>query len=204
MWRADLSKRLSRWDVLYESEMIAQDARVMDQEAVLGSIRFLRNGGIVAAPNFVPGVLLFSPLGSLERRWTPEDLWGDGNPGRGRAPGEEEAWRKTKFGREELRRILGERRTIDEVLPLPEGPAIVVREPRGEEARYRLGVLGPEVRWYDIPVRNVSPLARLRGDADEQGRIVLVAVERGPNARVASSEVLVLRLPRSADPSVSE
>jgi len=195
VWRSDLSKGLSRWDVLYESEAVASDSHVINLQAALGSVRFLPQGGFVVAPNFLPGVLLFSASGSLQRRWTPEEIWGSGKPGKA-AVGDEEAWRNWKFEPEELRRVLASRRTIDAVLPLPEGPAIVVREPRGDTARYRLGVLGPEIRWYDIPLGNVSPMARLRGDVDEQGRIVLAAVERWPQAPVASSEVLVLRLPR--------
>jgi hypothetical protein len=73
---------------------------------------------------------------------------------------------------------------------------LVVREPKGDEARYRLGVLGPEVQWYDIPVGDLSSFARLRGDVDEDGKIILVGVERGPTARISKSEVIVLRLPQ--------
>jgi hypothetical protein len=196
VWRSDLSKGLSRWEVLYESEEAAQDFYVLNLQAALGSIRYLPRGGFVVAPNFLPGVLLFSASGSLKRQWTPEELWGGGKAGNGEGVGNVQAWRNWRYEPEVLARLLASRRLIDEVLPLPEGPAIVVREPRSDAARYRLGVLGPEIRWYDIPLGNVSPLARLRGDADEKGRIVLAAVERWPTAPVSSSEILVLRLPR--------
>jgi hypothetical protein len=73
----------------------------------------------------------------------------------------------------------------------------VVREPGGKPTRWRLGVLGPEIRWYDIPTRGISPVARLRGDADHRGRIALVPVVRELHStvRVSQDELLVLALP---------
>jgi hypothetical protein len=191
LWRADLSKGLDAWEVLYRSEAVAKDPGVLGNKlgVAMGSVRFLRNGDFVAAPNFLPGVLLFSSAGKLKKTWSPEELWGEGkemvSEERGRI---EEA----TFGS-----FLAAERVIDEVLALPEGPAIVVREPTGRGARWRLGVLGPEVQWYEIPVGHLSSAARLRGDADDKGRIVLVggARELYDAARVAKSEVLVLELP---------
>jgi hypothetical protein len=196
VWRGQLSKGLEQWEALYKSEAVAEKVRVMNLQATLGSIRYLPGGGFVVAPNFLPGVWLFSASGSLKRQWTSEELWGSAKAGAGEGVQPVREWRNWRFDREVLGRVLASRTVIDDVLPLPEGPAIVVREPRGDGARYRLGVLGPEIRWYDIPAVQASPLARLQGDVDEQGRIVLAAFQRWPQARVPSSEILVLRLPR--------
>jgi len=198
VWQANLAKGLDAlhgWKVLHESEEVAGDINRMRQDAALGSIRFVPQGGVAVAPNFLPGVLSFSDSGSFKQRWGSEDLWGGEVRAKAEGP-EEKGWQEGSFGKDELRRFLASRRTIDAILPLPEGPAIVVRESKGDEARYRLGVLGPKVRWYDIPVGNLSAMARLRGDADKNGRIVLVGVERGPTAPVSQSEILVLELPR--------
>jgi hypothetical protein len=200
VWRADLSKGLegnNGWKALHESEDVAQDMNRLRQDAALGSIRILPQGGVLVAPNFLPGVLSFSDSGSFRQRWSDEDLWGGEVRAKGEGP-EEKGWQEGNFGEEELRRFLASRRTIDAILPLPEGPAIVVRESKDDEARYRLGVLGPKVRWYDIPVGNLSAMARLRGDTDKNGRIVLVGVERGRTAPVSQSEILVLELPTSS------
>jgi hypothetical protein len=201
VWRANLSKGLegsSRWDVLYESPEVARDETLMWQDATLGSVRFLPQGGVVVAPNFLPGVWLFSTSGGLKQRWSPEELWGaEEGPEPSAVSGEEKGWKRGDvIDQRRLQQILAARRTVDEVLPLHEGPAIIVREPRAGQARYRLGVLGAEIRWYDIPIRNVTALARLRGDADENGRIVLMGVERGPMGRLSSNEIFILRLPQ--------
>jgi hypothetical protein len=192
LWRADLSRGLDPWEVVLENEAVAKNFRVFDAKVLAeGSVRFLRNGDFVVAPNFLPGVLLFSSAGKLKKTWTPEELWGEG---------ERTVWREGRVETVEigdLRDFLAVERVIDEVLVLPEGPAIVVREPGGKPTRWRLGVLGPEIRWYDIPTRGISPVARLRGDADHRGRIALVPVVRELHStvRVSQDELLVLALP---------
>lgn len=191
LWRADLSKGLDTWEALFESRAVGDDYNIFgDHVLASGSVRFMRNGGFVVAPNFLPGVMLFSSTGKLKTTWSPKELWGDG---------EETGWQEKGLGEPaSLGKYLAARRIIEEVLPLPEGAAIVVREPKGDGAKWRLGVLGPEVQWYDIPVSGVSSVARLRGDADAKGRIVLVGTPREfyESARVSENEVLVLRLPR--------
>jgi hypothetical protein len=133
-------------------------------------------------------VLLFSRTGSLERTWTPGELWGDGEP-----TDWERDW-PAQGGR--LHAYLSRQRSIEEVLALPEGPAILVREPSGAGARWRLAVLAPEVEWYDIPAGALPGVARLRGDVDETGRIALVGTPRElyEEAQVAHNELILLRL----------
>jgi len=134
-------------------------------------------------------VLRFSSSGALKERWSPEELGAsvEGWKADSKIEGERVALK-------DLRRFLATQRTVEDVLGLPEGPAIVVREPKGDQARYRLGVLGPEIQWFEIPVGDVNAMAWLRGDADERGRIVLAAVERAPTAP-GSSDVIVFQLP---------
>jgi hypothetical protein len=134
-------------------------------------------------------VLLFSSSGALKKSWTPEELWGSD---------EVMEWTgERQIGRQNLKSYLSKQRLIEEVLPLPRGPAIVVREPKGQGARWRLAVLGAEIEWYEIPASDITAVARLRGDADERGRIVLVGTPREmfAEALVAQNEVIVLSLP---------
>lgn len=187
VWRANLSDGLDRWDVLYESAELARDLESIRTNFSLGSIRFLRRGGFVVGPSFVPGVLQLSASGTVKRRWSPRELWGE----------EQKAWTSGQRDPEKLAGFLAAGRTVDQVLALPEGPAIVVRESQGGRPRYRLGLLGPEIQWFEIPVDDRSGMARLRGDVDDKGRIVLARVLRVPFriAFVGTSEVVVLRLP---------
>jgi len=189
VWQSDLSKGLDHWDVLYESKEVAHDLDVVRLEAALGSLRFLQGGGFVVAPNFVPGVLRFSSSGAVKERWSPEELGASVKEWQGDSKTEAE-----RVPLKDLRRFLTAQSTIEDVLALREGPAIVVREPRGNQVRYRLGVLGAEIQWYEIPVGEVNAMAWLRGDADTRGRIVLAAVERAPTAP-GSGDIIVLQLP---------
>jgi hypothetical protein len=186
IWKSSLSDGLKTWELIYTSDAVARKGGTLSNWLFLGSIRFLKDGKFVVAPNFEPGVLLFNASGSLRRTWTPEEIWGEG----GSAEVPDQDSRK-------LKSVAASRHLIEEVLPLAEGPAIVVRDSGGSGTRWRLGVLGDEIAWYDIPVSGVDRIARLRGDVDEHGRIVLVGAQRElyEEARLSKSEVIVLSLP---------
>jgi hypothetical protein len=195
VWRADLSGGLTRWNVVYQDSRVADDFEVIRVEHALGSIRYLSDEEVLVAPTFIPGALLLSPSGKLRRGWRAEELErGSRHQGESRV---REWWTGGALAPAEWHRFLAAHQTIEEVLALPEGPGVVVREPSANGVRYRLGVLGPKVRWYDIPVGDLSSAAQLRGDVDAHGRIVLAGVMRSAAevARVSVSEVLVLRLP---------
>lgn len=94
--------------------------------------------------------------------------------------------------------MLRSRHFIDEVLPHPDGPAILVRRPDGGDgSRYRLGLLGPEVRWYDIPSLGLDRISALRADVDGDGRIVILGAARGTlePTRLSESALVVLEIP---------
>lgn len=199
VWRADLSKGLDDWDVLYENDAFAANPRLLDVITDAGgSLTFLPEGDLLVAPNApgaIPPVLRLASRGKVKEVWTAEELWGD--PTDRWAEGDEDFLHV--FSPEDFDKFLGARRTVDAVLGLPEGPAIVVREPKGGKSRWRLGVLSPEVRWYDIPLgkEELTSVAQLRGDADDEGRIVLVGTVRElhEELHVSKNQVLVLRVP---------
>ncbi len=201
LWRADLSRGLDTWEVLYENDEVAADPDLISENfAARGSVEILDDGDVVLAPNaprVLPTVLRFSSTGRLKETWTAEEIWNDGK-GEILDDGKEAFWAEHRpLSGEDFGWFLNTRRIVEAVLGLPEGPAIVVREPEGGRTRWRLAVLSPEVRWYDIPVKNVSSAAQLRGDADDEGRIVIVGATRElhDEVRVEENEVLVLRLP---------
>lgn len=200
LWKADLGKGLDTWEVLYENDEAAADpALVRENWTASGSVAFLGGGDIVLAPNaprVLPTVLRFSSTGKLKETWTAGEIWGDGSEILDDR--EEARWTDHRpRGGEDYEAFLNNRRIVDAVLGLPEGPAIVVREPDGGAARWRLAVLAPEIRWYEIPVKNVSSAAQFTGDADVEGRIVMVGATRElhEEVRVTENEVLVMRLP---------
>ncbi|MFP3940220.1 MAG: hypothetical protein ACLF0P_07930 [Thermoanaerobaculia bacterium] len=198
VWRADLSKGLDEWEVLYENDAFAANPRLLNVITDAGgSLALLADGNLLVAPNApgaIPPVLRLSARGKVKEVWTAEELWGDPT----------ERWAEGEvgldpFGSKEFKELLGARRTVDAVLALPEGPAIVVREPKDGTSLWRLGVLSPEVRWYDIPLGegDLTSVAQLRGDADDDGRIVLVGTirELHEGLHVSKNQVLVARVP---------
>jgi hypothetical protein len=97
-----------------------------------------------------PGVLQLSVSGALKTRWSAQELWGDAK-----------GWTEGQVDPKTFLRFLAAAKTIDLVLALPEAPAIVVREPKGGGARYRLGVLGPEMRDRSTRPRTPTGLRRV-------------------------------------------
>lgn len=189
IWAADLSKGLEHWDALFKSP-VAEDGRIFTANFLArGVIRFLPKGDFVAAPNFLEGVYRFSLQGKLKHSWTAEDLWG--KAGDGQEPSKE------PVGEKDFAPFLRSRRTIEEIIPMGESPAIVVRKPEGGTVRWLLGVLDADIAWYEIPIAGISPTAHLRGDADDKGRIVLIGSPRElyESAQLAKNELVVLRLP---------
>lgn len=202
LWRADVAKGLESWEVFYRNDDLAADYTLLRESyAARGSVEIFDGGDVVLAPNsprVLPAVLRFSSTGKLKETWTADEIWGDGK-GQILDRGEEEFWTDGQpLPAKDFGRFLNKRRVVDAILELPEGIAIVVREPEGGKTRWRLAVLAPEeVRWYEIPVENVSSAAQFRGDADDDGRIVMVGTARelDDEVRVKENEVLVMRLP---------
>ena len=191
VWRANLPDGLDRWEVVYESKEAYADLDVIRSEAALGSLRFLPRGGFLVVPSFVPGVLEFSAGGRLKSRWSNEELWA------GEHWGAERVWTGGEVTPESFLSFLQARRTIDSIVALSEGPAILVREPDKGGARYRLGVLGSEVQWYDVPALDISPVAQLRGFVDGRGHIVISGIRRNAlaAASIPQNEIVLLRMP---------
>jgi hypothetical protein len=69
-------------------------------------------------------------------------------------------------------------RVVDEVLPLPDGPGLIVRQVRDGKVSWELDVLRPQgIERYEIPVPDASVDQRVSGDV-RNGRIVLLVVDR--------------------------
>jgi hypothetical protein len=186
VWEADLSKGLDSWEAIYESPELARDPEQAGTVFALSSLAILPKGGLVIAPSFVPEVLRLSDGGAVKERWSLDELLGK----------QQKPW---AGGQEDLAKIQSFLRagaTADTVLGLPEGAAVLVREPVGGGVRYRLAVLGAEVRWYTVPMK-LGALARIRADVDAEGRIVLIGVNRtgSSDTKIGASEMIVARLP---------
>jgi hypothetical protein len=167
----------------------------------LGRARFMPDGSFVVVPGFQPGAQLFSSSGRPLRSWETQELGLDAidcqHVGRDQSH---------QFASSETDRFtfLNRHRVLEEILPLAEGPGLIVRWVAGGKVHWELKVLqsGARVLTYQIPFTGELPYARLRGDVANR-RIVLLLREHGfdhvgPPFRPA--HVFVAELP----PSIQE
>lgn len=170
----------------------------------LGAVRFLEDGSFLAVTGAEPGVHLFAPDGSLRESWTNAQL-GLSHPdcadlatSQATARHLDPVLRRTR---------VNSMTVVDDILPLPEGPALIVRSFADGKVSWRLEVLRPAgaVTTYAIPLTSDVPADRLRGDI-RGDRIVLLR-----SARIAllaggdhtPGELVVTALPGTRNPSLA-
>ncbi len=163
--------------------------------AALGAARFLADGSFFIVPGFQPGAHLFSREGAMVRTWNTSLLGLDIDSECGSMTLE----RRNDLLRNPEKRTewLNRHRTVDEVLPLPSGPGVVVRRPEAGGVSWELDVLGAhEVETYEIPLRG-SIYARLRGDSRDGKLVFLVAddTQLHPAAKHAAARLVVMEFP---------
>lgn len=129
----------------------------------LGGVRYLDDGGYVLVPGSEPGVYHYGADGKLLRTWDSEALGIDADC---RMTVEKrDRWSASIY----LRNVewMNRRRIVDEVLALPGGAGVVVREVVGGETHWSLLLLQKNgaVRNIPLPLSSPSPFARLSGDA---------------------------------------
>lgn len=141
----------------------------------LGAVRFLQDGTLLVVPGFQAGAHLYDAGGRLIRTWDTAGLGLDNDcPGLTQEqvmqltyPDPRSAW-------------LNQRRTLEDILPLPQGPGLLIRSVSQGRPSWMLKVLdrnGPGHKTYAVPIPPVSDLSYLRGDVRE-GRIVLLLYTR--------------------------
>jgi hypothetical protein len=162
----------------------------------IGAARFLADGSFVIVPGFEKGVHLFSADGRLMRSWTGEEVGLDTECS-GITEQEE-----VVLGRQPAawQRWLNRHRTVDAILPLPQGPGLVVRSwGQDGQVHWLLKVLsGSRVETYSVPITGRRPTDRLRGDV-RAGTIAFLLSASGFNGPAERSdpqgEVVLAEMP---------
>ena len=137
----------------------------------MGGVRFLRDGTFLVVPGVQPGILLYSSEGKVLRTWDSAQVGLDTDC----ASLSEEQVRRYAVDPIQRDAWLNQRRTLDEILPLPQGPGLVVRSVSQGQTRWDLKVLTQKsgITTYGIPVRSQSDRSHLKGDL-RGNRIVFV------------------------------
>lgn len=138
--------------------------------AGLGRARFLDDGGYLIVPQFEDGIYLYGADGRLARTWKGAELGLDV----GCEMSKQEAER---LALEESARWgwVNARRTVDEILPTPEGFALFVRRVGPQGTSWSLERVSRDggVASCQLPLTSSSPHAHLRADV-RNGELALL------------------------------
>jgi hypothetical protein len=168
----------------------------------LGAVRFLTDGSLVVVPGVQPGIDRFDPQGKLIKTLDTVALGIDTDCS---SIGKDMS---AKMAHDVPRRLawINQRRTVDDILPLPAGPGLLIRSVQQGEVRWMLKVLYPDgkVAVYDVPIHAQNAFSHLKGDF-RQGRLVLLLWGNPPdrNPEHAPLPHLLIVAPPVASPSVS-
>jgi hypothetical protein len=164
----------------------------------LGAVRFLPDGSLMVVPGFQAGAQLFSSGGRPLRSWDTAAFGLD-------APADCAAMspaQKSALGTSIPERFafLNRHRVLEDILPLQEGPGLLIRWVADGKVHWQLTVLqsGTRVLTYTVPFTGELPYDRLRGDV-QGSRVVLLRGAHGfdftKKQPFASSLVAVAELP---------
>lgn len=171
-------------------------ARPMDSCAnfEIGAVRFLPDGTFVVLPGAESGVFLFDSEGRLLHTWETTAL------GLDRLCDFDDPQRDL-FSRNPLARWawINQFRTVDEVLPLPEGPGLVIRKVAAAGTGWELTLLRRtgSARTSELPISSPSSNAHLRADIRGQRVAFLIydeasSFEEGPKKEAAKLPRLIV------------
>ncbi len=137
----------------------------------MGGVRFLKDGTFLVVPGVQPGIFLYSAQGKLIRTWDSAQVGLDTDCA---SLTSEQVLR---YAAQFVPRVewLNQRRTLDDILPLPQGPGLIIRSVSKGQTHWVLKVLkiGGGIDTYRIPLQSQSDMSHLKGDI-RGGRIVFV------------------------------
>ncbi|MEM7586936.1 MAG: hypothetical protein AAF560_26330 [Acidobacteriota bacterium] len=137
----------------------------------IGALRFLPDGHLAVAPGAEPGVYLYDPEGKLAWTWETEPLGLDL-----RCDFDDD--QRALLSANPLARWswLQQFRNIDDILPLPDGPGLLIRTVTPAGARWQLTALRRDrpAQTVDLPLTSPAPTARLRADLEGDRAIFLL------------------------------
>lgn len=156
----------------------------------LGGVRFLPDGRLVVVPGAESGILLFDQDLKLVSTWDTEAL-GVGADCRF----DVQRMMMLRANEEARLQYVNGFRTVDAILALASGPALVIREPRGDGTRWKLVLLrtGGTTHSMELPVETSYPFANLHGDS-RGNAITLLYTELVPGVGARGGKVIELLL----------
>jgi hypothetical protein len=194
-WIGSLDRGLSDLRAVVKS-VDGDGARSMDacSNFELGAVRFLPDGKLLVVPGAEPGAYLIDPSGKLLYTWQTEQLGLDA-----RCDFDDDKRDLMSQSPEPRWAWINQFKTVDEILPLPQGPGLVMRSVSPAGTRWQLAVLRPggAPAVQPIPLSSPSSMAHLRGDV-HGSRVVWLMFEEGRPEKPLSIKprLIVTEVPR--------
>lgn len=191
-WLGSLDQELRDWKpVLFSASGPGAQPMNACSTLELGAVRFLADGSFLVVPGVEPGAFLYDSQGKLLRTWDTVALGLDA----------EDCPKMTYEQQVQLANPdvrfpwLNRRRTLDDILPLPQGPGLVVRSVAQGRTHWILKVLKKDggVETFDLPVPSATALSHLRGDRRGR-RLVLLVSEYGKTGPSAPARLVLAEL----------
>jgi hypothetical protein len=160
----------------------------------LGKVRYLADGNLLVIPGVEGGGYLFSPQGRLLRTWEARDLGLED----GCDLSEKQGFQLAAEWRLRYSTWLNVHRVLDDLVPLPEGPGLLIRTRDGDTTRWQLRVLrddGPPLT-LELPVTSPSPHAHLRADRLGADLVVMLKEIHDIGARPSIEQKILVLEPR--------
>lgn len=172
-WVGSLSKGLADLKpVAYASKTGSANPMGLWAPIQAGKGRFLADGSFLIVPGVEPGVFLYRPDGRLSRTWDSArlgiDLCCNASPSYRRILASSMAVRAN---------FVNAQHWVDEILPLPQGPALLIRRVENNEVRWAVKILhadGTITDAGDLPLATGSPNWHIRGDVLGNRIVVLL------------------------------
>ena len=159
----------------------------------IGAIRFMTDGSVIVVPGAESGVYRYSAAGKLMQTWDTDPL---GFVDDCLIPDQELQMLAGDFARRN--EWFASRVILDEILPLPSGPALVLRSVEKGATRWDVVTLplkGGKPERVRLPLTVASPRAHVRGDVRGNSIALLVFDDPLPGQKpVTPPRVVVLSI----------
>lgn len=157
----------------------------------MGAVRFLGDGSFLVVPGVEPGIFLYDRTGRLLKTWEAREVGLDAGCGLS-----DEQMKLLSASLEPRSAWINQRRVLDDVIPLPQGAGLLVRQVAGGRTGWHLKILrrAGQASSQALPFTAPSPHWHLRADVRGK-RIVYLLKEYAVSSPPSHSRLIVATLP---------
>ena len=156
----------------------------------IGKLRYLADGNLLVIPGVEGGGYLYSSEGRLMHTWEAADLGLEDGCGLS----EKEGFRLAAEWRLRYSNWLNQHRVLDDLVPLADGAALLIRTRDSDVTRWRLRVLQEDgsAAALELPITSPSPYAHLRADRIGNRLVVLLREVFGLGAKPSIEQKIMV------------